>query len=355
MSFEVLDPLNTAHREKWLKLWSELIDREVFAHPEYVSLLGEPDSQKLCASWEFDGNVVLFPFVLRPLSNLPWVSTAEYYDIATPYGYGGAFFHGEPSATQFWNCFRQWCLEKHVVSCFARLSLFSEQVLPFDGTVVKQQDNVVCDLRLTPDEMWAKYEAKVRKNVKRAINSGVTVEMDGDGRRLCDFFRVYWTTMQRREAGQFYFFSESFFNALVDRLQGMFCFFHAIFEGEVVSTELVLVSSRRIYSFLGGTLECHYNLRPNDLLKHEIIKWGICHGFSEYVLGGGVTPNDGIFTYKKSFAPSGIRPYTLGKQVYDQAIYNRLVLGRHDWLQQQNLSDQSTQYFPLYRGPYRME
>lgn len=351
MSFVVLDSSNSKQREKWLQLWITLPDREVFAHPDYVQLFLEPDSEALCASWESGDDIVLFPFVLRPLSNLPWAPSDKIHDIVTSYGYGGAFFGGQPAVNQFWACFRHWCAEKRVVSCFARLSLFANQVLPFDGVISKQQDNVVCNLKLTPEEIWGQYEAKVRKNVKRAVSCGLKVEVDECGTRIQEFYQVYLTTMDRRAAKQFYLFSELFFTNLVQRLRGMYCFFHVLNEGEVVSTELALHSSSRVYSFLGGTLSSHYSLRPNDLLKHSIIQWGRGRGFSEFVLGGGAAPNDGIFAYKRSFAPEGLRPFMVGKQIYDHNLYGHLVERRKDWLQAHSLPIEETNFFPLYRAP----
>jgi len=351
MGFVVLEASNREQHEKWLRLWTALPGREVFAHPDYAQLFLEPDSEALCASWEVDTDVVLFPFVMRQLSNLPGATSDKIYDIITPYGYGGAFFGGQPVATQFWAGFRRWCEEKRVVSCFARLSLFPTQVLPFDGVISKQQYNVVCNLKSTPGKIWEQYEAKVRKNVKRAVRCDLTVEVDDCGARLQEFYQIYQSTMERRAAKQFYLFSESFFTNLVQRLRGMYCFFHVLHEGKVVSTELVLLSSSRMYSFLGGTLSSHYSMRPNDLLKHSIIEWGISRGLLDFVLGGGAAPNDGIFAYKKSFAPEGLHPFMVGKQIYDDKLYGHLVQQRKDWLQESYRSIENTDFFPLYRAP----
>ena len=78
-------------------------------------------------------------------------------------------------------------------------------------------------------------------------------------------------------------------------------------EGRVVSTELVFVAAEHVYSFLGGTLTEALELRANDLLKHEIIRWARDAGRKTFVLGGGYGAADGIFRYKLSFAPKGAR------------------------------------------------
>ena len=79
--------------------------------------------------------------------------------------------------------------------------------------------------------------------------------------------------MDRRSASQEYRFKRTFCEHLMDQLPQCTHFFHVLSEGRVVSTELVLVSAEHAYSFLGGTLAEAFEVRANDLLKHEIIRW----------------------------------------------------------------------------------
>ena len=115
-------------------------------------------------------------------------------------------------------------------------------------------------------------------------------------------------------------------------------FFHAHKDGKIVSTELVLVSRDDIYSFLGGTDSVYFYCRPNDFLKHSIIGWGIKNDKKRYVIGGGYNcETDGIYEYKKSFAPLGDSRYSCYKIVFDPDQYDLLSNGNND-------------YFPFYRS-----
>jgi hypothetical protein len=124
---------------------------------------------------------------------------------------------------------------------------------------------------------------------------------------------------------------------------------HVCDGSDVVSTELLLLSSDAIYSFLGGTIATHFDKRPNDLLKHEVIKWGKAHSFKYYVLGGGAAPEDGIYRYKRSFEPDGIYPFYIRKIVHNKSIYEELLKYRDkyerakggNWVPREN-------FFPLY-------
>jgi lipid II:glycine glycyltransferase (peptidoglycan interpeptide bridge formation enzyme) len=178
------------------------------------------------------------------------------------------------------------------------------------------------------DELWMDFEHKVRKNVNKARRSGVTVVVDPAGERLDDFLRIYNETMDRREAGGGYYFGRGFFERIGADLPGQHCYLHALHEGEVISTELVLVSEENVYSFLGGTDSRFFALRPNDLLKHEIIAWAKAQGKRRFVLGGGYEPDDGIYRYKLAFAPHGAVPFFAGTRVLRPDAYEALVRAR---------------------------
>ncbi|MGC3996844.1 MAG: GNAT family N-acetyltransferase [Anaeromyxobacter sp.] len=136
--------------------------------------------------------------------------------------------------------------------------------------------------------------------------------------------------MRRRDASDWYFLGRALFDRLVQRLPGHLAFFHAVSGGRVVSTELVLVSARRLYAFLGGTLSEAFNLGPNYLLKHRVVTWGIEHGKRQYVLGGSHERGDGLLRYKGGFAPSREAPFRLARLVHDERAYRELCDVRAD-------------------------
>jgi lipid II:glycine glycyltransferase (peptidoglycan interpeptide bridge formation enzyme) len=115
----------------------------------------------------------------------------------------------------------------------------------------------------------------------------------------------------------------------------------------VVSTELVLISAENVYSFLGGTDSAHFEMRPNDLLKFEIMRWAKTAGKKNFVLGGGYTPNDGVFRYKQAFAPQGVVPFYVGQRILDPQSFERLVAERR---RTAPYAGESMDFFPAYRA-----
>jgi hypothetical protein len=327
---------------EWLAHWSSWPAREVWAHPGYVSLYEDGSTRALCAAWRSEEGCVLYPFLLRDLRVAPFA--VEAWDTITPYGYGGAFFWGrdrDAVVRGFRGEFDRWARGERVVSEFVRMSLFEEGLLPYAGDREERLVNVVRDLEPTVDELWMDYEHKVRKNVKKARRSAVRVEFDDDGRRLDDFLRLYEHTLERRDAPARYRFPRGFFEAIADRLPGQFVYAHALVGERVVSSELALLSEQAGYSFLGGTHSEAYRLRPNDLLKHELGLRLKESGKRRFVLGGGYRPDDGIFRYKKSFAPHGLVPFFVGRRVLEPELYRELSA---------RLGGGEPGFFPAYRG-----
>jgi hypothetical protein len=306
----------TADDERWLAAWEAWPEREVHAHPEYVALYEDDTARALCAL--DDG--VLYPFLLR---DLPF--GAEGGDIVTPYGYGGAFRTGVADAEAFWAAFDGWAVEQGVVSELVRFSLFRDRLLPYPGTREERLVNVVRDLGPGEDELWMDYEHKVRKNVKKARRSGLRGEIDEAGARLEEFLRLYEHTLERRLAPDRYRFPREFFERIRDRLPGRFAYAHVLDGDRVVSSELALLSETSAYSFLGGTDEEFFALRPNDLLKVELIRWAKAAGKRRFVLGGGFEADDGIFRYKRSFAPDGLVPFEIGTRILRPDAYDELT------------------------------
>jgi hypothetical protein len=352
--FDVLDVAQPADAARWLRLWRGWPGREVFAHPEYVRLFARPFDRVLCAVGQSLTGVVLFPFILRPLGAEAFAGpTVNSWDLTSPYGYGGAFVAGPsvPDGKSFDERLTAWLAANEVVSSFVRMSLFPEQVLPFAGEVRPRSLNVVRDLTPAPDAIWRDYDHKVRKNVTRAKSEGLTVDFDLTGTNLSDFVSVYRATMDRRGATKAYYFSSGFFEDLVRYLSDQFVLVHVRRSGKVVASELALLSEYHAYSFLGGALPEAFSLRASDLLKHELFLWARHMGKRAFILGGGHSKEDGIYRFKKSFAPGGVVPFYVGTAVHDSTAFQDLMARRRAWARTQGVAwEPAFDFFPAYRA-----
>ncbi|MDP3386728.1 MAG: GNAT family N-acetyltransferase [Eubacteriales bacterium] len=298
--------------------------------------------------FEKDGFVAQNLYIKRPVPYL--IQNKQYFDTITPYGYGGpVLIKGNPNLSfinQFYNAWSDYCNNNSIVSEFVRYHLFDNPEFRevFPGEVLQISDNVVRQLNPDMEKIWMDFAYKVRKNVNKARNCGLTVTTDATGEHLEAFIEIYNKTMERNDARSFYYFKKEYFDQIIGTMQGSFMFFHVWKDSIIVSSELVLYSNKYVYSFLGGTLEDFYPLRPNELLKYEIINWSKESGHEVFVLGGGYGGNDGIYRYKKSFTSGEDIPFYVGRMVHNRKIYNELVEIRR------TKDGVDENFFPLYRA-----
>lgn len=266
-----------------------------------------------------------------------------WFDLSTPYGYGGFWIEGNRYGA-INEAYSSYCQEQGFVSEFVRFHLFGGYPSYYSGTSETQSHNVVRSLELSIDDILGEFEHKVRKNLKRAAAFGLEICIDSTGARLDEFLEIYYDTMDRTGAEGNFFFEKRFFETL-NSMTNNYTYLHVLYEGKVISSELVLNGVENCYSFLGGTNRDFFHLRPNDFLKYEIIKWAKEKGLKRFILGGGYGDDDGIFRYKKSFAPNGIYDFFIGKRIFDQKKYETLVQLRCDAA----VINGNIGYFPEYR------
>jgi len=340
--------------DEWVRVWEATGTSDPFSHPAYVREFENSASEAACISWR-NGDIIL-PLILRQLSAELWMPEAsELVDAETPYGFGGPLAKpgiAEGDRAAFLHDLREWASSAHVVSLVGRLRVVDNE---FEVPAQTIRQNIVRTTEMPLDELWYDYEHKVRKNVRRAEKHEVQILVDETGEYLDDFKAIYESTLDRRSAVDRYRFGNDFYNNLIAQLPGTLLF-HARLDGKIVSSEIVLSSDRWAYSFLGGTLPDAFASRANDFLKHKIITW--CHetGKQGFVLGGGYAPEDGIFNYKKSFAPTGLVPFQLWTENFNEKHYDSLLDERGKW-ERANASGWSPQagYFPAYRAPSVVE
>lgn len=352
--FAVLDAASPDDVRAWVALWRRWPGREVAAHPEYARLFARPGDRVVCLVGEDAGGGILFPLILRPLAAEPWSAPGERrVDAASPYGYGGPFAWaiGPELEEAFWRAHAGWCADERVVSTFVRLSLFPEQLAALPGGSEVRGPNIAVPLESGEDGLWRGYDTRVRKWIRVAQGSGLRVELDATGRRLGGFLAVYEHTMQRHGADDWYYFPRALFEAVVERLEGQFVFFHALSGEQVVSSDLVLCSAENVYYFLGGTLTDAFPHGPNYLVKHAVATWALGQGKRRYVLGGGYQPGDGVFRYKRGWARGGEVPFRVACLEHDAAACTALTALRAAHAAREGLSwSPRLGFFPPYRG-----
>lgn len=286
--------------------------------------------------------------IKRDISYLDWfadiIEKNTYFDLVTPYGYGG-YVGNVANPKEMLKQHQEYCAQKGYIGEVIKFNPLSTLIEYYNGVLEKPFKNVICDLRPEMEELWKAFKPKVRKNVKRAKEYGLKLVVDEEHKYLEEFKRIYYGTMDRNNATDNFYFKDSFFGYM-NKLKENAVYFHVMYEDKIISTELILYSEEKAYSFLGGTDANYYEMRPNDFLKYEIMKWCKSRRIKYFVLGGGYGREDGIYVYKTSFAPNGIYDFCVGTNLFDTEAYQYLCQIRK---KQDAFFDEKSRMFPAYR------
>ena len=330
MSFSILKPDSPEWRIFFESLPAD--QQDVFYSPGFARLFQDTlnrEDEVLCAAMDTEDGALLYPFVRRNLGRLTGSPRfSGLFDMTSLYGRGGIV--GSPAALQaapaFHDGLAAYCRENAVVCSFDRFHpvLANEAYAPPATKIMEVGGFVVVDLRPGMEAVENGFKYSVRKDLRKAERNGVTCFAEPSIAHLEDFLEIYYQTMSRNEASQFYYFPEEFFVALGESLAGQFHFFYAVSEGSIVSCELVLHHGKYCHSFLGGTKRESLPLCANPLLKREILSFCRRLGCEYFLLGGGHAPDDGIFNYKKAYAPEGVVRSHIGGTRWDPETYERL-------------------------------
>jgi lipid II:glycine glycyltransferase (peptidoglycan interpeptide bridge formation enzyme) len=193
---------------------------------------------------------------------------------------------------------------------------------PFERVYTGQE--VVVDLHAGGEALLRTYRPAVRKNRRKALSFGVTCYRSNATDCWEQFKRLYGEAMEAKQAAPFYHFGSDYFDAVRSTMSESCSLYVAEADGRPVSAELVLHAGEVAHSFLGGTAPDSLHLQANTLLKTVIAEDLRERGFHMFVLGGGVTPGDGVFAYKKSFSPRGVFDSAILLGLYDPASYGEL-------------------------------
>lgn len=343
-------------KERWNNIVRSFDNYDVFYLNEYVTaFMKENESNGIPVLLYYANgtdralNVIFKRDISKDQHFRGEIEQEHFFDLITPYGYGG-FWGRIEDYDSLNHTYNEYCQSRNYVCEFVRFELFNNYFENYDGTVETRTHNVVRNLEMPLEYIWMDFKQKVRKNVQRANKNGLEIIIENTGEYLDEFLKIYYGTMERNDAEKNFYFSRSFFETLNCMAENIM-YFHVVHENMFISTELVIFGAENAYSYLGGTDRNYFDLRPNDFLKYEIIKWAKEKGLKNFVLGGGYGSDDGIFQYKTSLAPNGVKDFYIGRKIFDKAAYDHLCELRG--VNSHSMELREAGFFPEYRGGHK--
>lgn len=312
--------------DKYNHFFSLISDNNPYFLLDYIKVFSNRGDNLICFAYQSTQSLILLPGYLN---RIKYKDFDNYFDFISPYGYTGPYYSlgtSNSDLKDFWLKLDSWYLKNNVVSEFIRFSLYGNEK-GYSGKLMPTMLNIK-GLIIDKELQWKEFDYKVRKNVSRAQNESLTSQIylanDITLKQIEDFYNVYIHTMQRTNADKSFYYPFNDIVYFVTNNPGRVAFCIIYDKNVVISTEMVLISTDSIFSFLGGTDDTFFNKRPNDLLKFELINWARGIGKRYYVLGGGFGFEDGIFKYKQSFFPNNVMNFYTGRKIVNKDIYSKV-------------------------------
>ena len=280
------------------------------------------------------------------------LSGHQYYDLVTPYGYGGpqilhcAEGKKEELVQAFEKAFQRYCADNDVVSEFVRFHPLLENAQDFLACydAVYLRDTVGTNLEDGEASIDLEFSKSTRKNIRRALKSGVEYRTVLNPQDLSSFKRIYYATMERNGADSFYYFGDEYFEDLMALLGGNVLLVEVLYGGQVIGAGLNFVYGRFAHTHLSGTLAEFNHLSAASVLNYALALWGMEHGVALIHGGGGRSnsPDDRLYLFKKQFGrQTGFKFYT-GRKIWHEGVYNDLGA--------QLDACEKSEFFPAYRS-----
>lgn len=278
----------------------------------------------------------------------------NWYDIVTPYGYGGPIIteckNKEKLLDQFTENFTEYCANNNIVSEFIRFHPIFENALDFQNIydVTYSRHTVGTNLKDYDDPVQAEFSKSLRKEIRKAEKNGVTVKTILGPQDLSVFKKLYEETMDRNGAEDYYYFPDSYYEYILKYLNKFVLEIQLIYEDEIIASEMYFIEGDLMHAHLLGSNQKMLDLNAGALLEATAARWGHEHGYRYIHHGGGRTSaeDDSLYTYKKKYGKNTEFDFYVGKKIWNKEKYDELVSLREKELNHKIDSE----YFPKYRA-----
>lgn len=297
--------------------------------------------------FENENGKITNQFIIREIPEK--IENITYYDLVTPYGYGGPVIENltgdkEKLLQEFENEFSKYCLENNIVSEFVRFHPIIKNYEDFGKMYnsIYMRKTLITKLD-EEDPIKNQFTKSCRKNIRQALNKGITFKVIKSPDNLSNFKEIYYSTMDRNNATDYYYFDDEYFNEILKNFKENVVYVEAIYQNKIIAAGLYFAFNDIIHIHLSGTLSEYLYLSPAYILRYAITLWGIENGYKLIHHGGGTSNSEenGLYLFKRNFAKLYDVDFYIGKKIWNEEIYNKLCSIKN--------IDKAETFFPAYR------
>ncbi|MCI7501223.1 MAG: hypothetical protein MSA54_04690 [Campylobacter sp.] len=249
------------------------------------------------------------------------IPNTDFYDLCSPYGFAGILCNTNNNdfIKRALNAQKEQALKQNIIAEFMRFNPclnIGENLKNSLDFFAKGNSNVAvyCD-----NSRFDFYSQRLKSKINKAKRE-IYVKQSSN---IEQFVALYYETMKRNDATDFYFFKQEYFENLLKNKNTIM--FEACFNGKIISMAIFIFDEKAMFYHLGANST--EQMKSNNNAIYAIFECAFDFAYNKGIplcyLGGGVEENDELFAFKKQFA-SFITPFYIGGVIYNKEIYEEL-------------------------------
>jgi len=163
------------------------------------------------------------------------------------------------------------------------------------------------------DQIFKKFSDNTKRNINKSEREGIDVKIGNSLDSMKEFYRLNCVTRQKHALPpQPYKFFGKIYEHIISRNLGLIIL--ASYNGKNIAGALYFHFGEKAVFKYGASNDKFQNLRPNNIVMWEAIKWYAKRGYKTLCLGRTEIENEGLRRFKSGW---GTREQTLSYFKYD--------------------------------------
>ena len=321
---------------------------DIYFEPSYARLYETDEDKAIEYRLESEYGLITHLFIKRKI-DVSLVDKVQYYDIVTPYGYGGPVIHHttnrEKLIEAFERDFQAYTKKNNIIAEFVRFHPMIGNGLDFKGVYNAVYDRKTVGTNLTYEDCIAvEFSKHKRKEIRRILrNPDITYKVEEHPESLDDFMEIYYSTMDRDGAEEFYYFKPEYFSAMLDSFRNNITVGQVFLGERLIAMGIYFRYGKFLHAHLSGTLSEYLEYSPAYILKYALALYGHEKGYEVIHYGGGSSRSaeNGLYKFKREFGKNTEFDFYIAKKIWNQEVYRQIC--------ETECIDMDTDFFPAYR------
>ncbi len=323
---------------------------DIYFEPAYAELYKAEDSEAVEYRFESNLGVVTNLFLKRKI-NVDIGDDIQYFDLVTPYGYGGPVIHSvtdgkkEELIASYIQAFQEYTRVNNIVAEFVRFHPIIGNGVDFKEAYNSIYDRKTVGTTLTYEDVIAtEFSKHKRKDIRKILkNPDIHYEIDEHPTTLDDFIEVYYSTMDRDNADDYYYFGKEYFRKMLEAFPDHITTGKVFLGDRLIAMGVYFRYGKYLHAHLSGTILEYLEYSPAYLLKYALAIYGHEKGYEVIHYGGGSSrsPENGLYKFKKEFGKNTEFDFYIAKKVWNGEVYEKLCKAKG--------ADINSDFFPAYR------